>query len=225
MEFYENYPYFINKFVTFNNWSPAMFAVRYGNFRLLDYFVKNEHELDAINIYNNTVVHAACYANNSDMLIYLLKDLHRNPNPLNSDPSPLKFSIKTNNARMLEILACYGAYYIFDDIHNNVEKATVGEKVVYISLITKKEIPPSMFVKDTELKEFPIKEVLRWVRAKNFMIMKKGVETNTTPKAAPLARIFQNPEYMASILKYCVGSGKFLITPLVESSHVPSDNK
>ena len=50
-----------------------MFAVRYGNFDLLNYFVKNKHELDANNIYNNTVVHAACYAHNQTMLIYLLK--------------------------------------------------------------------------------------------------------------------------------------------------------
>lgn len=78
--------------------------------------------LDAKNIYKNTVIHAACYANNPNMLIYLLKKLERSPNPVNSDPSPLKFSIKTNNPKLLEILACYGAYYIFDEIYNNVRK-------------------------------------------------------------------------------------------------------
>lgn len=78
-----------------------MFAVRYGNFKLLNYFVENQHTLDATNIYNNTVVHAACYANNPAMLTYLLKDLGRTPNPLNSDPSPLKFSIKTINPKLL----------------------------------------------------------------------------------------------------------------------------
>ena len=72
------------------------------------------------NIYNNTVVHAACYANNPDMLLYLLRDLGRSPNPLNSDPSPLKFSIKTSNTRLLEILACNGAYYTFDEVCNNI---------------------------------------------------------------------------------------------------------
>lgn len=50
-----------------------MMAVRHGNYDLLNYFVKNNHELDTTNVYHNTMVHGACYAHNHDMLIYLLK--------------------------------------------------------------------------------------------------------------------------------------------------------
>ena len=53
-----------------------------------------------------------------------------------------------------------------------------------------------MIVKDNELKEFPIKEILRWVRAKNFMIVKKGVDNPNNPKTAPINRILQNPQYL-----------------------------
>lgn len=67
-----------------------------------------------------------------------------------------------------------------------------------------------MIVKDVDLKEVPIKESLRWVRAKNFMIVKKGVESSNNPKTAPLGRIFQNQQHMEGILRYCVGSGKYL---------------
>ena len=56
------------------------------------------------------------------MLTYLLGDLKQDPNPVNGDPSPLKYCIKASNARLLEILTHYGAYYIFDDVCNNVEK-------------------------------------------------------------------------------------------------------
>ena len=44
------------------------------------------------------------------------------------------------------------------------------------------------------------------------MIVKKGVENSNNPKTAPINRIFQNTQYMEGILKYCVGSGKHLLT-------------
>lgn len=105
-----------------NNWSPMMYAVRYGNFKLLNYLIETGHHLYVPNIYCNTLVHAACYGDNPKMLTYLLSDLKQDPNPVNSEPSPLKYCIKASNARLLEILTHYGAYYIFDDVYNNVEK-------------------------------------------------------------------------------------------------------
>lgn len=99
-----------------------MYAVRYGNFKLLNYLIETGHHLYVPNIYCNTLVHAACYGDNPKMLTYLLSDLKQDPNPVNSEPSPLKYCIKASNARLLEILTHYGAYYIFDDVYNNVEK-------------------------------------------------------------------------------------------------------
>jgi hypothetical protein len=61
-----------------------MFAARYANFKLLKYFVETGHNLDVPNIYNNTLVHAACFSTEYKMLLYVLNDLKRDPNPNNS---------------------------------------------------------------------------------------------------------------------------------------------
>lgn len=116
------------------------------------------------------------------MLIYLLDDLKHDPNPPNVDPSPLKYCIRMGCSRLSEILIHYGAYYIFDDVCNNVEKKVrnlvmkVEEPPTYVSLVTGKEVPISMIVKDADLRECPMKEVLRWARVRNLLVMKKIVE-------------------------------------------------
>lgn len=74
------------------------------------------------NINSNTLVHAACFGNDPKMLLYLLHDLKQDPNPPNGEPSPIKYCIKQSNQRLLEILIHYGAYYIFDDVYNNLER-------------------------------------------------------------------------------------------------------
>lgn len=144
IEFFENYPEFVNRLCAPNNWSPLMYAVRYGNFELVRYFLEKGHAMYVPNIYSNTLVHAACYGSNPEMLTYLLGELKMDPNPPNGDPSPLKYCIKASNARLLEILTHYGAYYIFDDVYNNVEKKVQSEPIqdegtqTYVSLLTGK---------------------------------------------------------------------------------------
>lgn len=50
-----------------------------------------------------------------------------------------------------------------------------------------------MIVKDTELREYPIKEVLRWARVRNLLYMRRLSEMNPNaeeyPKMAPLKKI------------------------------------
>jgi hypothetical protein len=62
-----------------------------------------------------------------------------------------------------------------------------------VSLITGKEVPSNMIVKDTELREYPIKEVLRWARVRNLLYMRRLSEMNPNaeeyPKMAPLKKI------------------------------------
>jgi|JI61114C2RNA_FD_contig_21_11597769_length_377_multi_7_in_0_out_0_1 hypothetical protein len=68
-----------------------------------------------------------------------------------------------------------------------------------------------MIVKDTDLRECPIKEVLRWVRVRNLLIMRKIAETTDRPKLHPLREILSNARHFDEILKFCVGSGRSLL--------------
>lgn len=59
----------------------------------------------------------------------------------------------------------------------------------YVSLLTGKDVPANMIVKDTDLRECPIKEVLRWVRVRNLLVMRKIASESTVPKIQPLKEI------------------------------------
>lgn len=72
-------------------------------------------------------------------------------------------------------------------------------------------MPSNQIVKDTDLRDVPIKEALRWARVRNLLIMKKICETEKSPKLEPLRKILLEPTHYDEILKYCVNTGRSLL--------------
>lgn len=64
-----------------NNWSLPMFACRYGNLELLQYLAQKKFTLDGA--YQYTLVHAACFGNELEVLRYLIDVMKKEPVPHN----------------------------------------------------------------------------------------------------------------------------------------------
>jgi len=68
-----------------------------------------------------SMIHSAVYSGDTKILKHVLNVMKCSPNPPNSETSPLKIAMKLSNAKMVEMLICKGAYYVFGDVYNNVE--------------------------------------------------------------------------------------------------------
>lgn len=79
-------------------------------------------------IFNHvSMVHAAVYSSDIKILKYVLNTMKLTTNPTNCETSPLKIAMKIGNARMVEVLICKGAYYVFGDVFNNIELKQNGD--------------------------------------------------------------------------------------------------
>lgn len=79
-----------------------MYAVRYGNFELIEYF--NEKKMSPIisGILNSySVVHTAVYSGEAAVLEYVLNNMNVSVNPNGCEISPLKVAMKANNPKMV----------------------------------------------------------------------------------------------------------------------------
>jgi ankyrin repeat protein len=88
--------------LSLNNWTPAMFACRYGNLELLKYFVDNSCIIDGFSPY--TLIHAACFGNEIEVLHYLIDELKKSVTPLTYEQTPLKQCFKYENKKLIEFL-------------------------------------------------------------------------------------------------------------------------
>lgn len=99
-----------------------MYAVRYGNLELIDYFTEKEMKINVNSIFNHvSMIHSAVYSTDVKILKYVLNTMKCSPNPPNSEVSPLKIAMKIGNSKMVELLICKGSYYAFGDVYNNIE--------------------------------------------------------------------------------------------------------
>ncbi len=124
-----------------------------------------------------SMIHSAVYSGDINILKHVLNVMKCQPNPPNSEISPLKIAMKIGNAKMVEVLICKGAYYVFGDVCNNVEPKSAHsteESSKYTSLITGKEILNNAVVEDNTIKDCPIKETLRWARIRQLMYLRQS---------------------------------------------------
>ncbi len=68
-----------------------------------------------------SMIHSAVYSGDIKILKHVLQTMACSPNPPNSETSPLKIAMKIGNSKMVEMLICKGAYYVFGDVQNNIE--------------------------------------------------------------------------------------------------------
>ena len=54
------------------------------------------------------------------MLKLLIDIFKREPTPLSYEQTPLRYVVKSENENMIELLLTRGAYYIYNDFHNNI---------------------------------------------------------------------------------------------------------
>lgn len=180
-ELYRVYPEFKNKVVDRNNWTPVMYACRYGNVELLDYFVENGFILELPGTYG--LLHIASFAGELEVLKYLIEKLKKDPNPLTVETTPLRFACKYQRYECLEYLFHKGAFLIDGNyIHNLVPYLTqemrdgqTMERIRYKTL-GGIDILPNMIFKVHELKDEKIKLYIRWLRFKNFAFVCYVVE-------------------------------------------------
>lgn len=182
------------------------------------------------------MIHSAVYSGDIRILKHVLNAMKCSPNPPNSETSPLKIAMKIGNAKMVEMLICKGAYYVFGDVYNNIEPKTTqtneeGNK--YVSyLIGGKDIVNSAVVEDSTIKDCPIKETLRWARIRQLMHLQKRAKKVTNDsnfktietKFDAMAEILSNPSYFNLILKMSIGNGDS-ITKSTEVNEEPREKE
>lgn len=62
-----------------------MYAVRYNNMELIEYFIEKGMRTNVNSIFNHiSIVHCAVYSCDTKVLHYVLNVLKESPNPLNS---------------------------------------------------------------------------------------------------------------------------------------------
>ena len=61
--FFDTFPHLLDNFLSPNNWNPFMYAVRYGNMELIDYFREKQMKPTTQGILNIvSIVHTAVYS-------------------------------------------------------------------------------------------------------------------------------------------------------------------
>lgn len=99
-----------------------MYAVRYGNMELIEFFTEKGMRMSVNSIFSHvSMVHCAVYSSDVGILKHVLNSMKLCSNPLSSDTAPLKIAMKIGNSKMVELLITKGAYYVFGDVYNNVE--------------------------------------------------------------------------------------------------------
>jgi ankyrin repeat protein len=99
-----------------------MYAVRYGNMELIEFFTERKMNINVNSIFSHvSMIHSAVYSGDIKILKHVLQTMGCSPNPPNSETSPLKIAMKIGNSKMVEMLICKGAYYVFGDVQNNIE--------------------------------------------------------------------------------------------------------
>lgn len=99
-----------------------MYAVRYGNMELIEYFSEKQMRVNVNSVFSHvSMIHSAVYSGEIKILKHVLNVMKCSPNPPNSEISPLKIAMKITNYKMVELLIAKGAYYLFGDVYNNIE--------------------------------------------------------------------------------------------------------
>lgn len=99
-----------------------MYAVRYGNMELIEYFTEKKMNISVNSIFSHvSMIHSAVYSGDIKILNHVVNSMKCSPNPPSADISPLKIAMKIGNSKMVELLICKGSYYAFGDVYNNIE--------------------------------------------------------------------------------------------------------
>ena len=76
------------------NWTPVMFAARYGHKDILQYLHQKGAILERDRGY--CAIHAACYSGDFETMKYLLEEAKVNPNPESQERIPLYIALSSS---------------------------------------------------------------------------------------------------------------------------------
>lgn len=76
------------------NWTPVMFACRYGYKDIVKFLHENGAILEKERGY--LAIHAACYSGDHETMRYLLEEAKVNPNPESQERIPLYIALSSN---------------------------------------------------------------------------------------------------------------------------------
>ncbi len=108
--FYRTFPHLKNKITGLNQWTPAMYAARYGTLDILRYLHEEGFRLES-KACPHGIVMSACFGNCLETLKYLLEVCGLSANPETSDTSPLRYCLKNGLLRLSNLLISRGAYF------------------------------------------------------------------------------------------------------------------
>lgn len=79
-----------------------MYAVRYANMELIEFFTERKMNTMVNSIFNHvSMTHSAVYSGDIKILKHVLNVMNCPPNPPNSEVSPLKIAMKISNTKMV----------------------------------------------------------------------------------------------------------------------------
>lgn len=121
-----------------------MYAVRYGNMELIEYFTEKKMKISVNSIFSQvSMIHSAVYSGDINILKHVVNVMKCSPNPPNAEIAPLKIAMKIGNSKMVELLICKGSYYAFGDVYNNMEpksNSSTEDNSKYLSLLNGKDV-------------------------------------------------------------------------------------
>lgn len=82
-----------------NNWNPLMYAIRYANKELIDYFGSKEIKIRNPGVVMPySLIHMAIFSGEVNILTYVLKNFKVSLNFSNYEISPLRIAIEACNS-------------------------------------------------------------------------------------------------------------------------------
>ncbi len=206
-DLYKAYPEFKDKVRDRNNWTPVMYACRYGNVELLAYFYEARFAMEIPGTYG--LFHIASFAGELPILRYLIEEISKDPNPLTVETTPLKFACKYQRFDCIDYLFHKGAFlidanYLHNMLHfwnTDVKDGSSNQERVKYKTIKGTDILPNMLFKVHEMKDDKVKHYIRWLRFRNFAYLNKVVDTNMSHMQPVNKKLemFKNPKVRKTI--------------------------
>lgn len=190
IKLYEQFPKYINKLTSSNNWTPVAYACRYGNIELVKYFIEKKFNYENNAGFN--LLHVCCLSGELEMLSFLLKDLKMDQNMVASENqsqnSPMRIACKYQFYTLIECLYNHGAYVADGYVGHNVipikaeefDREGRAREVIKYRNFEGNEVPGNAVLRISDFKDERMKLFFRWLRYRNFLCTVHVFKVNKT---------------------------------------------
>ena len=137
-DFFKQYPETINKISSDHDWTPVMYACRYGNLEMLLMLQEIGFTFDRNNTASSNLLHLSFYSYNIKIVRYLISNLELNMKEISQ---LIKFSGFLKKKDIALLLLLNGGYVVYSS--NDLGDSPSDNNVTYCFNVYPKEVPAS----------------------------------------------------------------------------------